>query len=64
VAGLVNNQGRFNVSSKAELTQYYKAPAQFDDITQGICGPNAGYWAAPAWDYCTGLGAPNGKARQ
>jgi kumamolisin len=64
MAGLVNNQGRFNVSSNAELTQYYKAPAQFTDVLQGVCGPYAGYWAGTAWDYCTGLGTPNGKARQ
>jgi hypothetical protein len=60
----VNNLGRFNVSSNAELTRYYSAPAQFTDILQGVCGPYAGYWAGTAWDYCTGLGTLNGKARQ
>jgi subtilase family serine protease len=64
VAGLVNNTGKFNISSNAELTQYYKTPSQFVDVVQGFCGPNTGYWTSAAWDYCTGLGAPKGKPRQ
>ena len=58
VAGLVNNTGHFNASSNAELTAYYKTPTQFNDVVQGICGPSTGYWAATAWDFCTGLGSP------
>ena len=58
VAGLVNNTGHFNTSSSAELTQYYRSPSQFSDITEGICGPHTGYWAAQGWDFCTGLGSP------
>jgi len=63
-AGLVNSIGHFNASSAAELTTYYKAPARFNDILQGTCGPSMGYWAGTAWDYCTGLGSFNDKARQ
>jgi kumamolisin len=58
VAGLVNNTGHFSASSNAELTAYYTTPTQFNDIVQGICGPSTGYWAATAWDFCTGLGSP------
>jgi hypothetical protein len=58
VAGLANNTGRFSASSNAELTTYYKTPAQFNDVVEGICGPSTGYWAATAWDFCTGLGSP------
>jgi kumamolisin len=58
VAGLVNNTGHFSASSNAELTAYYKTPTQFSDVVQGICGPSTGYWAAAAWDFCTGLGSP------
>jgi hypothetical protein len=25
-----------------------------------ICGPYAGYWAAPGWDFCVGVGSPTG----
>jgi kumamolisin len=58
VAGLVNNTGRFNTSSGAELTQYYRSPSQFSDVTEGICGPHTGYWSSAGWDFCTGLGSP------
>jgi kumamolisin len=58
VAGLVNNTGHFNASSNAELTLYYRTPSQFNDVLQGICGPDTGYWAALGWDFCTGLGSP------
>ncbi len=58
VAGLVNNLGRFNTSSSVELTQYYRSPSQFNDVTEGICGPHTGYWASTSWDFCTGLGSP------
>jgi kumamolisin len=64
VAGLVNVQGRFNLSSNAALSQYYKTPTQFSDVQAGICGPNAGYWAGTAWDFCTGLGVLLGKPLQ
>jgi kumamolisin len=57
-AGLANNTGRFSASSNAELTAYYKTPTQFNDVVQGICGPSTGYWAATAWDFCTGSGSP------
>jgi kumamolisin len=60
VAALVNSLSKFHASSAAELTQDYtvKATSPFTDIVEGICGPNAGYWTAQGWDFCTGLGSP------
>jgi subtilase family serine protease len=61
VAAITNNAGRFNLSSNAELTRLYANPSMFFDVTHGICGPYAGYWAAPGWDFCVGLGSPTGR---
>jgi len=58
VAGITNNAGHFSLSSSAELTRLYGSPAMFFDVTHGICGPYAGYWAASGWDFCAGLGSP------
>jgi len=56
-----SNAGRFNLSSNAELTRIYTNPSMFFDVTHGICGPYAGYWAAPGWDFCAGIGSPAGR---
>ena len=61
VAAITNNAGRFNLSSNAELTRIYANPSMFFDVTHGICGPYAGYWAAPGWDFCAGIGSPAGR---
>jgi kumamolisin len=61
VAGITNNAGRFSSSSQVELTRIYADPSLSFDITRGICGPYAGYWAVVGWDFCTGVGSPMGK---
>jgi subtilase family serine protease len=60
VAGIVNAAGSFAASSNDELTRLYKdKSADFNDITYGNCGPYIGYFAAPGWDFCSGLGSPS-----
>jgi subtilase family serine protease len=60
VAGIVNAAGSFAASSKDELTRLYRdRSADFNDITYGTCGPYIGYFAAPGWDFCSGLGSPD-----
>jgi subtilase family serine protease len=61
VAAITNNAGRFSVSSNAELTRLYANPSMFFDVTHGICGPYAGFWAVPGWDFCAGIGSPAGR---
>ncbi len=61
VAAITNNAGRFSLSSNAELTRIYGNPSMFFDVTHGICGPYAGYWAAAGWDFCAGVGSPAGR---
>ena len=39
----------------------YKNGKAFTDVISGTCGPGGSYTAGIGWDYCTGLGAPNGK---
>jgi subtilase family serine protease len=61
MAGIVNNAGRFAKSGSDELTYIYTHAAGFTDIKTGTCGPVGVYAAVPGWDYCTGMGTPNGK---
>ena len=61
VAAIMNNAGHFSASSSAKLKSIYTSPPPASDITRGICGPYAGYWAATGWDFCTGLGSPAGN---
>jgi kumamolisin len=65
-AGIVNTAGKFATGAQ-ELVGLYAAYANsstyasdFDDIVQGSCGPNEGYLAATGWDFCTGIGSPQG----
>ena len=58
VAAITNYAGRFSLSSNAELTRMYASPSMFFDVTHGICGPYAGYWATSGWDFCAGMGSP------
>src|ERR1017187_3609876 len=60
LAGIVNSAGNFSASSTVELTNLYKLSSfYFNDITLGSCGLYLGYFAAPGWDFCTGLGSPH-----
>jgi hypothetical protein len=36
--------------------------ADFTDITYGYCGFYMGTPTLSAWDFCTGIGVPNGYA--
>jgi subtilase family serine protease len=59
-AGIVNSAGTFNASSNAQNTEMYSNlgdTAVFTDITLGSCGTHG---ATSGWDFCTGLGVPNG----
>ncbi|HSV23636.1 MAG TPA: S53 family peptidase [Xanthobacteraceae bacterium] len=58
VAGITNNAGHFSVSTVAELTRLYTQTNRFFDVTRGVCGPYAGYFAQSGWDFCTGIGSP------
>jgi subtilase family serine protease len=64
VAALVNNAGKFNASTKAELTEIYANLGNtkaFADITTGACTNASAGVASIGYDLCTGVGAPIGK---
>ena len=61
LAGIANNAGRFAKSSVEELAYIYAHAADFTDIKTGTCGPTGIYASVAGWDYCSGLGSPNGK---
>lgn len=59
-AGIINSAGTFNASSNAQNTEIYGElgdSSVFTDITTGSCGTHS---ATVGWDFCTGLGVPNG----
>jgi subtilase family serine protease len=63
LAGIVNSAGNFYSSSAAELSVIYANLGNnksFRDGRYGYCGPYGGYLANPGWDFCTGVGVPNG----
>jgi kumamolisin len=67
LAAMINSAGSFAASTTAELTTMYKhymksyaSPANWTDIQLGICGNNGGAKATKEWDFCTGIGVPNG----
>jgi len=62
MAGIVNGANSFAASSQAELTKMYASHFGFDDVVFGVCGPYNGTLASFGWDFCTGLGSPNGYA--
>jgi kumamolisin len=65
LAGILNNAGSFAKSTVAELTTVYKGftnAANWTDITLGTCGNNGGAKALTGWDFCTGVGVPQGLA--
>jgi len=62
-AGVVNAAGGFAATSQAELTTLYTNSgnaSDFRDILYVTCGPNEGYLVAAGWDFCTGIGSPQG----
>src|SRR5271165_1034223 len=63
LAADVNLAGHFATSTNAELTTVYNSltvATSFNDTTTGFCGPYMGYSPAKGWDFCTGVGSPNG----
>lgn len=64
IAAISNNQGVIPPSTSDKLTAMYKllGTNAFHDINNGTCGPSGSYTAKSGWDYCTGLGTPNGKS--
>ena len=64
-AGIVNAAGRFHKSSAEELFTIYSnsfaglSPG-FNDIRADNCGPYGGYLAVNGYDFCTGVGSPQG----
>jgi kumamolisin len=61
LAGIVNAAGKFNTSTKAELTETYKdygnAKKYKADFTDIVSGSN-GYACKKGWEFCTGIGSP------
>jgi subtilase family serine protease len=66
LAGIVNASGNFASSSSAELTALYGDPGgAFNDIRPGgSCGPYMGYSVTNNWNFCIGLGSPDGYLNQ
>ena len=65
LAASINAAGSFAASTVAELTTVYKDytnTADWTDITKGSCGNNGGASAQTGYDFCTGVGVPNGYA--
>jgi subtilase family serine protease len=63
LAGILNNAGSFASSTAAELTTVYNGftnTANWTDITTGSCGNNGGSKADAGWDFCSGVGVPQG----
>jgi kumamolisin len=68
VAGIVNSSGHFYTSSAAELAQIYNTsasnPAAFAAAATGYCGPQAAYAVTTGWNFCLGVGSPQGLSSQ
>jgi len=68
MAAVVNNSGHFYASSTAQNTKIYanKAAnaAAFRIARTGDCGKRHAYVVASAWNPCTGVGSPIGRAAQ
>jgi len=60
MAAIMNQSGRFFVSSTAALNDLYgsQPSGAFKDVNYGNCGLYSGFRANSGWDLCTGLGAP------
>lgn len=74
LAGIINNAGSFAASTNAELTTIYANrptssnpnPPGYTAITSGFCGPymSLSVLSAPGWNFCAGVGVPNGYANK
>jgi len=62
VAAIANLGGRFAASSADELSHVYRGGGKFNKILAGTCGPLGIYASAPGWNFCTGVGSPNGTS--
>jgi subtilase family serine protease len=69
MAGIINAAGKFHPSSADLLEHVYSkgqnvygtgSPFGFNDIKVGYCGPSAGYFTRMGYDWCTGVGSPDG----
>jgi subtilase family serine protease len=63
LAAIVNSAGSFAASTSAELTAVYDSytkTADWTDVALGTCGNNGGAKATKGYDFCTGIGVPNG----
>jgi subtilase family serine protease len=62
-AGVVNSAGSFASGTQSYLQTLYPDAGNssvFNDVSTGTCGTNGVFSATPGWDFCTGLGSPNG----
>jgi len=65
LAGIVNAAGNFAASSAAELTTLYGGgEGAFNNIGPGSCGLYMGYSVSNSWNFCVGLGSPDGYPNQ
>jgi subtilase family serine protease len=65
LAGILNNAGSFAKTTATELKKVYNGftnTKNWTDITSGSCGNNGGANAVAGWDFCTGVGVPQGLA--
>lgn len=63
LAATLNSAGSFAASTAAELTTVYNGytnTANWTDIVLGTCSNGGGNKAKKGYDYCTGIGVPNG----
>jgi hypothetical protein len=63
LAAVINAAGGFAASTTAELKKVYRdytKASDWTDITVGKCGNNGGASATTGYDFCTGIGVPNG----
>jgi kumamolisin len=64
LSGIINNAGSFRKSSHAENVEIYSHifsfRDNFTDINYGTCGVNNSDFASFGWDFCTGVGSPEG----
>ena len=60
LAGVINSSGTFRSSTSAEQTYMYNHIGQFTKVHNFFCGPYGGYLASYSYNFCVGVGVPNG----